>query len=467
MNLSNNPLKTFFQDGVLTIRHNLVPVDVDDDGYRESHLRMVHHTSSNKLSNQIVMTKSGLSHFIWDTYLQDEQYFDLSYNFIRKIFIISDGNLSGSQIVFNLTFNNCSFITIRIKNLQLSDNFTFLLDHNPFECDCKIDNIFAWKPYFQINFDFGDAVCSGPGHMKGRFLRDLNKGDLLCEIQECVMNCTCYERKHEQSILVNCSDGRRENFNTFSAELYFMAGMKGALLKVSLDLSNNLLSELPLTIGYETLEVTEILAANNRLENISFENTPDRLNYFDLRNNSFQILSEANILKLSTMKRVFLGDNPWHCDCSMIRLFKDSESFRGIVEDYDQLYCHNLGKRFKDLVPFDVCVDNVYFYALGGMVFGFIGVILGLFYKFKKDIKIFLYAHNMCLWFVSEEELDEGKIYDAFVCFAAPDQHLVDDLIIELENEHNGFRCVVGMRDWPPGEMFSQLVSQINEFSIT
>lgn len=166
--MSKSPLKTFFHDGIL-----LTP-DVVDVDYIEPNLSIDDSADSFMLSQQVVMKESGLTKFTWSAYFQDVQYFDLSYNSIRDVFIYSDKAGGSHHITFNLTFNNCPFININIVNIKTSDNSTFLLDHNPFECDCQIESIFTpwWKNFSHLNYDFGDAVCVGPDHMKGRFVRD-------------------------------------------------------------------------------------------------------------------------------------------------------------------------------------------------------------------------------------------------------------------------------------------------------
>lgn len=206
----------------------------------------------------------------------------------------------------------------------------------------------------------------------------------------------------------------------------------------------------------KSINITEILASNNLISQISTDNLEGEIVTLDLRNNSLKDLSVEVIQTLMSIKNVWLGGNPWLCDCSHIEFFKAMKSLNLHVQDYKDLACENLGKKFKDLRPYEVCF-NWPVAAICLSLLAVLGTTIGIFYKFKKHIKIFLYAHNMCLWFVTEEELDEDKLYDAYVCFASQDQSAVEDIIIRLEND--GFSCLVGFRDWPPGHMFPELVS--------
>lgn len=260
---------------------------------------------------------------------------------------------------------------------------------------------------------------------------------------------------HEYSFLVEDDI----NFDDNTSSLMFSSL---SIASYQYDFANNFLRKLPDLPNHSEFKVTELLASNNSIDELTIDNLNDHLIVLDMRNNKLRFLSDAIVGKLSGIQKVFLGGNPWHCDCSTVEFFSAIKLNKGSIADYDDVYCENLGKKFSDLKQYEVCFETIYIVAIGGLFFGIIGTVLALFFKYKKDIKIFLYAHNMCLWFVSEDELDEDKVYDAFFCFAAADQHMVEDIIIELESEPNSFKCLVGIRDWPPGRMFAELVSLLS-----
>lgn len=76
-----------------------------------------------------------------------------------------------------------------------------------------------------------------------------------------------------------------------------------------------------------------------------------------------------------------------------------------------------------------------------------------VFYKWQIEIK------NLMLWWVTEEELDKDKSYDAFLSFS----HKEDDFVLKkllpfLESGPNPFKVCVHYRDFVPGE---HITSQI------
>ena len=87
-------------------------------------------------------------------------------------------------------------------------------------------------------------------------------------------------------------------------------------------------------------------------------------------------------------------------------------------------------------------------------------LMIALFHKYNKVIKNLLYHHNLCLWFVTEAELDVDKKFDAFLCFASLDDSIIDDVIEGLEKGPDAFNLCVCYRDWIAGDSIHELVSR-------
>lgn len=99
------------------------------------------------------------------------------------------------------------------------------------------------------------------------------------------------------------------------------------------------------------------------------------------------------------------------------------------------------------------------------LIFGLLSAIFGFYYKFKKAIKIWLYAHHCCLWFVTEEELDKDKVYDAFISYSHHDEDFVNEFLVEgLENGPIKFKLCLHYRHWLAGEYIpSQIAKSVDE----
>lgn len=83
---------------------------------------------------------------------------------------------------------------------------------------------------------------------------------------------------------------------------------------------------------------------------------------------------------------------------------------------------------------------------------------------YEHEIKVWMFAHKICLWLVAEKEIDKDKIYDAFVSFSHKDQDFVDKHLIpqlEKNNDHN-YKLCIHYRDFIVGEFIpSQIVYSV------
>lgn len=155
------------------------------------------------------------------------------------------------------------------------------------------------------------------------------------------------------------------------------------------------------------------------------------------------------------LTQLTLHENPWECDCDA----KDFLNFihSRFVKMNDLLKVRCLGKKIPVTEMTDFCPLNTTMIIGVSIAISLMGFLIGVFgllyYKYQRQIKVWLFAHQWCLWFVTEEELDKEKLYDAFVSYSHKDQDfVVNELVSKLENGPKPFKLCLHYRDWLAGE---------------
>lgn len=103
--------------------------------------------------------------------------------------------------------------------------------------------------------------------------------------------------------------------------------------------------------------------------------------------------------------------------------------------------------------------------SLSLAIFGIIiGLLYGLYNRYKTEVKIWLYSHNIT-WPISEESLDQDKKYDAFISFSHKDEELVaKHLVPGLEGGSIPFKLCLHYRDWVVGDWIpAQIARSVDE----
>lgn len=121
------------------------------------------------------------------------------------------------------------------------------------------------------------------------------------------------------------------------------------------------------------------------------------------------------------------------------------------------------------MTPEDFCPTSIAWIAVGCSLVAFFGIILGtmaaLYYRYQREIKVWLYAKNWCLWLVTESELDRDKIFDAFISYSHRDEDfVVNELMPNLEAGPRPFKLCVHFRNWLAGEWIpKQIANSVEE----
>lgn len=167
--------------------------------------------------------------------------------------------------------------------------------------------------------------------------------------------------------------------------------------------------------------------------------------------------------------RLFLGSNPYNCsseessglpanisDCGLIFFKGWLTKNYDIVPDVKQVTCNIWRKGVSSDVPepivqipdADLCPQlllsnegSLFILSILCLIFSIISLILCVtYYRNKQTFLAFIYIHVqpvfVCLNF-SEQDLDEDKLYDAFVSYSSSDRDIVMEMITELEGQND------------------------------
>ncbi|KAF4520465.1 hypothetical protein B566_EDAN004716 [Ephemera danica] len=213
----------------------------------------------------------------------------------------------------------------------------------------------------------------------------------------------------------------------------------------------------------QNMTVTTLKLGGNNISEFNLRSLPQRLlETLELHNNNLSSLSEAVLMKLenfSSLKRLTLAGNPWHCDCQARDLLTYVQSHFELVADLANVSCSD-GRFLHELSTNDICSSTTA--VATSMTVAVLGLLLGAaaaaYYRYQHEIKVWLYARNLCLWFVTEDELDKDKKYDAFVSYSHKDEEFVaEHLMPGLEPP---FKLCIHVRDWVAGDWIPEQIAR-------
>lgn len=275
------------------------------------------------------LSHNNVSHFLTDWKMNNWNLvsLDLSHNNFSSFNFSQIPNLWKSLTV-DLSHN-------RIRNISVSDGIIkdehthskWILNKNPFNCDCTILNLAKFarsRDKSAFTYVIDNLSCAEPLRFSGKLMANVSLQDLLCPIESCPLNCSCWRRPNDQSAIINCSNSNFEQFPRLDqvkiADLH--------LMNIELHLDNNRITWLPSndTVGYQN--VTKLYLRNNSVSFLSVDNLPTALTEIDLSNNKFDAINSLPIghFEKKPELKVRLGGNPWKCDCDFHKFKTGSHS---------------------------------------------------------------------------------------------------------------------------------------------
>ncbi|BES91868.1 TIR domain [Nesidiocoris tenuis] len=413
---------------------------------------------------------------------------DLSYNnltFINDDVYFSSGpivDLSYNQITvvdFNELETKAKLKFLGIPTTQLENESTRLvLTGNPLRCDCSAYGLLRLlrdemqpETKYLLEVDATDLVCASPIILHNKLVQNVDPMMVNCPWRgvhngtQCPSPCFCLFRPYTRALVVDCSSKNLTSWPTAlplpnkveanHTELYFF---------------NNSLSTVPVELHPSYLNVTHLYLSENRLERLNLSHFSPHIKVIELNDNNFTSLGSSlqAIEGLRELATITLMNNPWKCDCSAKELLYFIHKNIAKVRHYGNITCSD-GQKFANLTLSDLCPISGTAIGIGSVIIALIGLLIGglfaLYYRYQKEIKVWLYAHRMCLWFVTEDELDKDKRYDAFISYSHQDESfVVNELVRVLENNSPKYKLCLHYRDWIVGDFIpNQIARSVEE----
>lgn len=416
----------------------------------------------------------------WIFILTKLQSLDLKYNQISFL-LAMDFQFLSQNIRVDIRHNNIRGIHLKdaeliadTQALSSSRNVQVLVEENPIICDCYMYDFLSYlnggmHPNVQklVHIIPDQLKCAGPESMDHILVSDLKPETFTCYNDNCPEKCECWSRPDDYTIIANCS---YKNFTT-APERIVTDSMKG--LKVVLDLTGNFLTEMPLLNQSGNANITEMFLSHNNISRISPDAIYPSLETLELHNNNLVRLDSkvVEILKTSTsLKELTIHGNPWKCDCEASDLVSFVQTKFKKIPHVLNVTCEGSRQPLSKMTANDLCpvatgmiVGVSFGIALLGLL---IGTLAALYYRYQVEVKVWLFAHQMFLWFVTEEELDKDKLYDAFISYSHKDEDfVVNKLVPKLEEEPKPFKLCLHFRDWMPGEWIPTQIARSVEDS--
>ncbi|XP_042891186.1 protein toll-like [Penaeus japonicus] len=467
LDLGNNNI-SFSEDYISESGAQFIPYDFPIS----NQLKLQHIFLDNNRINHIPPSFNNL-------YL-DLETIDLSGNLISYLEFRSIHFLSDS-VKLNLKNNKIKVINLRQLQIWPKDekckNVTLSLEGNPLLCNCLL-YIFAKivqgksdelsKTSFKILIDDADKVTCTSLENRKMYVKTLDFRMLTCQLEHCLGNCTCEFRRHDEMLIVDCSFKGMKEIPIPNDDIYNIKNFS-----VTLNLMNNNIT------NFDGLEhpfyskLVNLTIPYNKISHFNESDLPEHLKVLDVRGNNLTLLSATTLDYLNvTDMTLSLGDNPWTCNCELIDFFTFLQVPERKVLDQNNIKCASDGELLLNINEYTICpsfrqpmvIVTIVLITVFLLLFAVLGTMS--FYKYKQGIKVWLFTHRMCLWAITEDELDADKKYDAFISYSHKDEEFVNTVLVPgLESGDPKYRICLHYRDWIPGEYIQNQILQSVEDS--
>ena len=380
------------------------------------------------------------------------------------------------ESVNQMNFAHNNFTTIDIAGMNQSTRNMFELflrvfeidmTGNPLLCDGKILGFVRWLRHWMQNNNglrvvrpqqFSTWKCAAPMEIKDKPILSVHEDQFISKrnLSNCPKECSCYVRSVRGTVIVDCKE---KDLVTMPRSV-----PDG---QIELFLQSNNISEIP---NYGYLEnVTALYLSHNKIKRLD-EKTIERLKRIEILfidSNKLTFLPR-NIENIS-FTRIALQHNFFRCDCKTKWMKHWLLRQEAQVDNIENILCHSdhvQGKAISRLrdEEFVCCEENkkiqklaespafkITAYTLGCFLLVFL-VTIAVGYKFRGEVKVFMYTHFNWHPFDRINDSDPNKIYDAFISFSGNDYEWISDtLCVRLENHDPPYKLCLHHRDFLVG----------------
>nr|CAD7395928.1 unnamed protein product [Timema poppensis] len=434
----------------------------------------------------------------WSLTMSELKLLDLRYNNFSFL-MVDDLRFTSEHITLDLRHNN-----IRNINLYGADQLIrawgynsnepardvkILIEDNPMQCDCNayfFARYLEYKvdPMLHIMFNIvpDNLKCASPPDFAGIPVTRIKSEKLSCEINSCPERCSCHMRPHDKALLVDCTN------RGLMEPPRWLPPTNKLFNHTELWLVGNGLINLPDVSWPGYANVTLVDASYNNLGSVNISQLPPGLKvsiYNKTMNSDVNIeegnrgktlkLNHNNLTHLDTPVLEFLTNrttnislhsNPWRCDCQNRDMLAFLQAQFKQINQLGNVTCNGVENHtFTELKADDICPGHSGLIVATSTTLAVAGILLGtlaaLYYRYNREVKVWLYAKNIFLWFVTEEELDKDKLYDAFISYSHKDEDfVVNELVPGLENGPAPFKLCLHFRDWVAGEFIPTQIAR-------